>query len=441
MPVLDTPRRWRLDNVGALARTILRSIVAIPKLIGWLFSVAVATIASLAVMSYLIGGIAGVFNLGGPTSEPNQEAADVDAATVCACLDRSLRAYSNPTGGSFRYADLFWLEGGVFGWIDDSQPDAVYVVFRGTSELGNWFLTNAQAHFVTASSVLGSDVPGGVHRGFAEAFTTLWTTTDNDTRAASVRGWPKYYAYSWSRWLLVPIWSAVLFGPVLLAIRCGWKPRALNNVPRPAVLLLLVGILVLTQWFFAAGQFQASFMRSNQLVVGPSLSAALDRVRGGKTVVFTGHSLGGAIATLAFANFVSRAEPSAPASLVTFGAPRPGEGRFLEWVSNYTKTDSKKAAFLADRGDPVAHLPPAAGFWRRAMAGPRILGSGLASLYWLAWQPYALAYAVRPDSAWEDLVTWSGEPGMEVQKHTKSYRRFYMDSDPECQQYAAALRR
>ncbi|MFZ0773868.1 MAG: lipase family protein [Candidatus Sulfotelmatobacter sp.] len=75
----------------------------------------------------------------------------------------------------------------------------------------------------------------------------------------------------------------------------------------------------------------------------PPLSAALSQVQG--RVLFTGHSLGAAMATLL-------ASIRRPDFLYTFGSPRVGDGRF---VSTLNGLDNRR---FVDCSDIVARIPP-----------------------------------------------------------------------------------
>src|SRR5262249_36331373 len=68
-----------------------------------------------------------------------------------------------------------------------------------------------------------------------------------------------------------------------------------------------------------------------QLAADVAWSVVEDAVktRGGRNVVFTGHSLGGAIAIIS-AERVSRELEVTPTSVYTFGSPRPGSEQFAQ---------------------------------------------------------------------------------------------------------------
>lgn len=69
------------------------------------------------------------------------------------------------------------------------------------------------------------------------------------------------------------------------------------------------------------------------------------------TVVSTGHSLGGAVATLAAA-YLRKA--GIPMDLYTYGSPRVGDGDFADFVSNQAGSEFR----VTHTDDPVPRLPP-----------------------------------------------------------------------------------
>lgn len=84
----------------------------------------------------------------------------------------------------------------------------------------------------------------------------------------------------------------------------------------------------------------------------------------GDDVVFTGHSLGGALAQLAAVDLATNGGGPVPTRVYTFGSPRVGDGR---WVRAYDRTigEGKTVRFVFQR-DPVPRYDNAAS----AHAGP-----------------------------------------------------------------------
>ena len=76
-------------------------------------------------------------------------------------------------------------------------------------------------------------------------------------------------------------------------------------------------------------------------------------------IVFTGHSLGGALATLAAVDFVSTStDPMATAkktSLITYGQPRVGDKGFAEYVDSLPWKESTR---VVRKSDPIPRSPP-----------------------------------------------------------------------------------
>ena len=69
-------------------------------------------------------------------------------------------------------------------------------------------------------------------------------------------------------------------------------------------------------------------------------------------VFFTGHSLGGALATLAAARWLNFREGRRPAALYTFGSPRVGDAGLVSAL------DGLFHARVVNGADPVSELPP-----------------------------------------------------------------------------------
>ncbi|KAK3897416.1 Alpha/Beta hydrolase protein, partial [Staphylotrichum tortipilum] len=73
-------------------------------------------------------------------------------------------------------------------------------------------------------------------------------------------------------------------------------------------------------------------------------------------VVVTGHSLGGAVATLAAAHL--RADDGVPADLYTYGSPRVGNLEFAKFVSDQAEDVGGANYRVTHTDDPVPRLPP-----------------------------------------------------------------------------------
>lgn len=69
-------------------------------------------------------------------------------------------------------------------------------------------------------------------------------------------------------------------------------------------------------------------------------------------IIITGHSLGGALATIA-APFLAELFPSKSIKCISFGAPRVGNHHFVEWFRDKVETNVR----IVNEHDPVPHLP------------------------------------------------------------------------------------
>lgn len=189
---------------------------------------------------------------------------------------------------------------------------------------------------------------------------------------------------------------------------------------------VVVGMALL-QFVLAYGHFERAFHRGKPLKVGRAMSAVVDeavKTNPGRKVVFTGHSLGGALAALAFAQFRCHGKYDAvPVDLVTFGAPRMGDDAFLAWlIGRCHEAPGTGSVLFADLGDPVPYLPPTAAFVPEAMRRVTWLSALLSGAYLVGWLPYALAYGVQLRTNWPSLLTWSGSDGISVARHFEYQR-------------------
>ncbi|EAN82380.1 lipase, putative [Trypanosoma cruzi] len=83
--------------------------------------------------------------------------------------------------------------------------------------------------------------------------------------------------------------------------------------------------------------------------------------KGIEGILITGHSLGGAMATLAAANFMSQNSlfPSAlKVLLYTFGQPRVGNEAFINWLLASFCRGGHESYRVTHKRDPVPHVPP-----------------------------------------------------------------------------------
>lgn len=132
------------------------------------------------------------------------------------------------------------------------------------------------------------------------------------------------------------------------------------------------------------GHVHAGFLRSWDV-----LKRRVRQAVGGSPAILTGHSLGGALATLAAADLNGRTE------VVTFGAPRVGDADFVERYAGNVQRVTRYVYQL----DPVPWVPG----WR---AGYRHVGGAK----WhdgTAWQD-GFTFAGLLGMAWQLAGTWRG---------------------------------
>lgn len=101
----------------------------------------------------------------------------------------------------------------------------------------------------------------------------------------------------------------------------------------------------------------------NRLIVRDQVKAYLDR---GWQIIFTGHSLGGAVATLAMLDNAAEFDiPDSRVSLITFGSPRVGDESFMDHVNeNYLDCNMKRMVSVSyDGATDVVTTVPSAGYY------------------------------------------------------------------------------
>jgi hypothetical protein len=403
-------------------------------------------------------------------------------------------SYENPEElrAVFRYVDPFWLTGGLFALMStgpgtsDEATETTYVVFRGTSEVGNWFLTNCQAF--EAEQPFGQPeleaVRGRLHQGFLRAFLYLWSGEDKPfpaeprtafkyllglwfavaiplsiaiiglfvfyerlktfyanvkgsllgRNADDVEGWRRFRPILRHVAELVFVLSAMVVVSLLWC--CAWPhiPSLLRSplLGKPLTLLILLALgLIAMQWLVENGHFEGMFSRGEMLKLGAPLRDVVKNIEA-RRIVFTGHSLGGAMAMLAFIlcfeqnkkNDVSRKKDL---MLVMFGAPRVGDDRFVDWFLGQEEYQNRYL-LLAHNGDPVAHVPPSDYLVGRACKSPTATGILLVCLYGLFWRPYRRAYGLGKGHHWRELVKWGGTHGLLFREHAMSSYHSSIDS-------------
>jgi len=108
-----------------------------------------------------------------------------------------------------------------------------------------------------------------------------------------------------------------------------------------------------------SGSIERLFWQKTRLE-GVPLANRLKEISEGKEVWFVGHSLGGAMATIAFAAYKNWCNKNNKAGtdavrLLTFASPMVGNKEFVE---DFEKQHKGKFLHVVDKGDPIPYLPP-----------------------------------------------------------------------------------
>lgn len=162
----------------------------------------------------------------------------------------------------------------------------------------------------------------------------------------------------------------------VLAFR-GTLPLRLTTEPRRIVQTLADWInnanasLIDGRPFSLPGQIHAGFAASLQRLWQPDggIPAVLPRMRKAiarsKRLFITGHSKGGALATLAALRLASSRDAGVnPAAVVTFAAPRVGDAEFR---AAFDRTLMRRVWRYEYRDDIVPLLPPSEAFWQAVL--------------------------------------------------------------------------
>lgn len=232
------------------------------------------------------------------------------------------------------------------------KNSVVWIAFRGTipKETGNWLFANFQFYKTKFTSCPIQD--GMTHWGFYRNFYWLWS---KDRAHAEIE---KDHRQNRDRkfwWRLLGFWIPLVLCALLL-------PSELL----PSEIVQSLGWWIqLPGWLFASGILftvlfeagmieKAAFLRNPKPEGLPIEDLLQKHVKKEDTVIFTGHSLGGAMAVHAFNAFQNNFQDN-EARLATFGAPRIAD---LEWISAFEARHKKRKCYhFANWGDPVPHLP------------------------------------------------------------------------------------
>lgn len=362
------------------------------------------------------------------SSEPELLA---DAAQAAADI------YDKPETFSYlRTVEQFaWLSGKLIAGVrfSDDRKQA-FVSIRGTSPIGNWLFTNFQAHFTRfnvvdetlvaapASKYQGGNyrtpVVGALHQGFFRAFSWLWYGTEpilGSVERSRLVGKARLWRY------------LILFAlfPLLLGLITGsWL---LGTVLGLAISFLFVS--------FESGVWEDIF-RIEPEPSGDEPLENLSVLNQCELVVFTGHSLGGAIASIAFAIYRTWCKGDGNrednAVLLTFGAPRLGDVPFMD---DFSRTHAGRYCHVVHPGDPVPELPPNGLYelwyrriWRRGPLGFVVL------LLFPAWATVGKLYRANRAARWTAgglIVVPNQRDTLKFSNHSMSgYLQWAKQTDP-----------
>lgn len=283
------------------------------------------------------------------------------------------------------------------------------VAFRGSDNPLNWIFANFQAFFTRLAVIDPSlrmsgqtlrincaeivrPFGGLIHQGFARAFSWLWYGTD-----ILLEPEPATKAEAWRRVLL----HGLLITLFPLIWYAGNKFNFFNLSFYWPLAAAFASYVVIVNW--ERGTFEALNRPSSDQEQNDPLRSQLEKLNRQSTVIFTGHSLGGAMATLAFGTYrlwcKSDAARSDNGLLITFGCPRLGDKAF---VDDFETEHHSRFLHVVNAGDPVPEVPPVSNdsndapmLWKRGL-----IGLVAAVLIAPLWKLYALGYGLTPPGRW-----------------------------------------
>ncbi len=284
------------------------------------------------------------------------------------------------------------------------DDEKTYVIFRGSESSlagwGTWLITNLQAASTSFGAVDASLVhrggenaperrvqgstyriiaPGVVHQGFIRTWSQLWYGSDIPSltflQPVSVR-------HLLTRYLVIAVVAAIIGTIIGL-----WFSLALSTI----IIVAICTVLLLAA--LESGAIERLFWRDTSAVTdsgrqndGEPLRNILSKKCPTKAIWFVGHSLGGALATLAFAAHLNKYESvnQAPnVRLVTFASPLIGDCTFVKY---FTETYRGQFIHVVSDADPVPLSPPPvpSQLWKtvRSKLGIAALALMVISLFW-----------------------------------------------------------
>ncbi len=311
--------------------------------------------------------------------------------------------------GKDRFVNLYRLKHQIRAFVitETEAPGCAYVVFRGTipTMAGNWFFANFQ---LFKTKYQDCSLVGTVHMGFYRAFHWLWRGEKEPEIADS------HTRCRWKVFAMRHAIFALLFLVVVTALNqivykkaaetpilSGWQYFV---IPWVTLILFEVGVL---EWLFK---------RWKPIRTGDPLRSFATDLSCFREVIFTGHSLGGAMATLAFADYQKNSN-NQNGRLITFASPRIGDA---DCMKAFEANPDHQGRYLnvINLGDPVPlspgtleqarRLPKEAG-WLRAV----MVGVGHLRRIW------AFLYEQQPPGEWSksDSLMEVGEFPLSFQNH------------------------
>jgi len=349
---------------------------------------------------------------------------ETDPNTILEAARAARNIYSTRHGDDFVYrrsVEQFSLLTGELlagvRYLDEGRTAVVAV--RGTSLIGNWIFTNLQAHFTQFSivdeslhaapstryqgSAYRTPIAGALHQGFFRAFSWLWYGTEpilGSIERSKRMGILRLRRYV-TLFFLLPAVLCFVSLPLSIAT---------------CIALVIAFIFVATE----NGVWEDAF-RLNPKISGEHPFKLLPTLNSCEKVVFTGHSLGGAIASIAFSMYRTWCKGDETrkdnALLVTFGAPRLGDGEFME---NFSYTHKDRYCHVIHPGDPVPELPPNGLFevWHRRLWRRGFIGAGVVLLF-PVWAAIGKLYVANRAARWTagGLCVLPGSPTLKIENH------------------------
>jgi hypothetical protein len=294
-----------------------------------------------------------------------------------------------------RSVNKFSVPGELRAGVREMGRTAIVAV-RGTEmTVGNWIFTDFQGHYTKFRVIdeqlaaaparplqagrYRTPLPGSIHQGFARAFCWLWYGTEpllGDTERTPAAGKARMRRYLGVLTLAAALLLAFVVVLVALKYALRWNTPAAVIALLSLVAALSVALVVLVGAItLESGVWEDIWSRPL-----PSLDRSAhelaEYLASFEKVIFTGHSLGGAIATIAFSVYSCWCRSNGRkdnAYLCTFGAPRVGNAAFAR---AFARKHVNRFEHIVHPGDPVPAFPAssyreiaAKSLWKRGWLG------------------------------------------------------------------------